>query len=62
VAKIASQQKSAELGTSWEICKSPEMDRESKGISCIWCYLIKEGVKKAHSGIRRLKTAGAKQE
>ena len=60
MTKVVSQQKSTELDTSEEMCKSPGIDKESECISCIWCYLVKEGVKKAYSGIRRLRAAGAK--
>ena len=44
--KVVSQQKSAEIDISSEMCKSPEVDTGAECISCIWCYLIKEGVKK----------------
>jgi len=60
VTKVMSQQKNSELDTSEETCKSPGIDKESQCISCIWCHLVKEGVKKAYSGIRRLRAAGAK--
>ena len=40
-----------------EMCKSPGMDKETERISCIWCYLAKEGAKKAYSGIRKLRAS-----
>ena len=60
VVKMVSQQKRPEMNTSGEMCKSPETDKGTECMSCIWCYLIKEGVKKAYSGIRRLRAAGAR--
>jgi len=57
MTQTISQQKRTEMNTSGEMCKSPGMDKGTECISCIWCYLIKEGVKKAYSGIQRLRTS-----
>ncbi len=58
--KVISQQKHTETNIPGEMCKSPETDKGTECTSCIWCYLIKEGVKKAYSGVRRLRVGGVK--
>ena len=58
--KVISQQKHTETDIPGVVCKSPEIDKGAESISCIWCYLIKKGVEKAYSGIRRLRVGGVK--
>jgi len=58
--KVVPQQKHTETNIPGVVCKSPEIDKGTECISCIWCYLIKEGVKKAYSGVRRLRVGGVK--
>jgi len=58
--KVISQQKHTETNIPGVVCKSPEIDKGIECISCIWCYLVTEGVKKAYSGIRRLRAGRAK--
>ena len=62
MVRIVSKKGTAERGISGEKCQSPDMPKEPESISCIWCYLVKEGVKKAHAGIRRIRATGVKQE
>ena len=60
MSETLSHQKRIETNIPGEMCKSSGMDKESERISCIWCYLAKEGVKKVYSGVKRLRTGGAK--
>ena len=41
-------------------CVHPGAAMACTGITCIWCYLVKEGVKKASAGIRKWKANQAK--
>jgi len=58
--KVIPKQKHTETNIPGVVCKAPKMDKGTESISCIWCYLIKEGVKKAYSGVRRLRVGGVK--
>ena len=60
MTKVISQQKHTETNIPGMVCKSLEMDKGTECISSIWCYLVKEGVKKAYSGIRRLRAGREK--
>ncbi len=53
--ETVSHQKRIETNIPGEMCKSPGANKETECISCIWCYLVKEGAKKAYSGIRKLR-------
>ena len=56
---LVDKQKYKKASMPGVVCQSPGIDKGAEGISCVWCYLIKEGVKKAYSGIRRLKKGSA---
>lgn len=58
--KVISQQKHTETNIPGVVCKAPKMGKGTESISCIWCYLIKEGVKKVYSSVRRLRVGGVK--
>ena len=42
------------------MCVHPRGTTACTGISCIWCHLAKEGVKKAYSSIRKRRADRAK--
>ena len=62
MGKVTSHPKSAGPGIRKGICKPSDVSREAEGISCIWCYLVKEGMKKAYSGIKGLRAKQAGKE
>ena len=41
-------------------CVHPNGAMACTSISCLWCYLIKEGVKKTYTSIRKLSADRAK--
>ena len=55
MAKVKSRQQGEQLPVPRKISQPSCVEREAEGISCILCYLVKEGVKKAYDGIRGLK-------
>ena len=55
-----SKQKSAEVDVLETPIACQAGSTGTKGISCIWCYLVEEGVKKAYSGIQKLRRGGVK--
>ncbi len=62
MAKVKSQQKSAQPTMPKKISQLSCVEREAEGMSCILCYLVKEGVKKAYSGIRGLRVDKTKSK
>ena len=62
MTKAKSQQKSAKTSVPKKISQPSCVEREAEGMSCILCYLVKEGVKKAYSGIRGLKADKTKRK
>jgi len=57
---VVNKQKHERTSMPGLVCQSPGVGKGIEGISCIWCYLVKEGAKKAYSGIRRLSAGKSK--